>query len=130
MKSIAFILALTLVGALVLSACSSAEPEVIEKEVIKEVEVVKEVEVIKEVEVVKEVVKTEIVVATPAPASTMMIDEEDKYGGTLRVVSQASIKSLDPDFCTSYVCWQPTAGPMIESLFAQGADFSTPAAAG
>ena len=55
----------------------------------------------------------------------MMVEEGDKYGGTLRVVSQASIKSLDPDFCTSYVCWQPSAGPIIESLFTQGADFST-----
>ena len=63
--------------------------------------------------------------AAPAADDTMMIKEEDKYGGTLRTVSQASIKSLDPDFCTSYVCWQPSAGPIIESLFTQGADFST-----
>ena len=63
--------------------------------------------------------------APTAPDDSMMVAEEDKYGGTLRVVSQASIKSLDPDFCTSYVCWQPSAGPILESLFAQGADFST-----
>ena len=62
--------------------------------------------------------------AAPAP-STPMVAEEDKYGGTLRVVSQASIKSLDPDFCTSYVCWQPSAGPILENLFTQAADFST-----
>jgi peptide/nickel transport system substrate-binding protein len=75
----------------------------------------------------------ESAVAKAAPAamapkedeSMMMVKEEDRYGGTLRVVSQASIKSLDPDFCTSYVCWQPSAGPIIESLFTQGADFST-----
>ena len=60
-------------------ACgSSAEPVVVEKEVVKEVvkEVAVETEVIKEVpvdvvvekEVIKEVVKEVIVVATPAPA--------------------------------------------------------------
>ena len=63
--------------------------------------------------------------APPAPDVSMTVAEEDKYGGTMRVVSQASIKSLDPDFCTSYVCWQPSAGPMIEPLLTQGADFST-----
>ena len=75
----------------------------------------------------------ESAVAKAAPAamvpasdeSMMMVKEEDKYGGTLRVVSQASIKSLDPDFCTSYVCWQPSAGPILETLFTQAADFST-----
>jgi ABC-type transport system substrate-binding protein len=72
-KSLASVLVLVLAGALVLAACSSAEPEV--REVVKEVEVIKEVpvEVVKEVEVIKEVikevVKTEIVVATPAPSS-------------------------------------------------------------
>ena len=73
MKSLASVLVLVLAGALVLAACSTAEPEV--REVVKEVEVIKEVpvEVVKEVEVIKEVikevVKTEIVVATPAPSS-------------------------------------------------------------
>jgi hypothetical protein len=72
-KSLASVLVLVLAAALVLAACSSAEPEV--REVVKEVEVIKEVpvEVVKEVEVIKEVikevVKTEIVVATPAPSS-------------------------------------------------------------
>jgi ABC-type transport system substrate-binding protein len=68
-KSLASVLVLVLAGALVLAACSSAEPEV--REVVKEVEVIKEVpvEVVKEVEVIKEVVKTEVVVATPAPSS-------------------------------------------------------------
>ena len=71
MKSLASVLVLVLAGALVLAACSTAEPEVIEREVVKEVEVIKEVpvEVVKEVEVIKEVVKTEVVVATPAPSS-------------------------------------------------------------
>ena len=75
-------------------------------------------------------VEAAVAKAVPAPADSMdsgsmMVAEEDKYGGTLRVVSQASIKSLDPDFCTSYVCWQPSAGPILENLFTQGADFST-----
>ncbi len=75
MKSLASVLVLIMTAALVLAACSSAEPEVIEREVVREVikevpkEVIKEVEVVKEVEVIKEVVKTEIVVATPAPAA-------------------------------------------------------------
>jgi peptide/nickel transport system substrate-binding protein len=66
--------------------------------------------------------------AAMAPAaddSMMMVEEKDKYGGTLRVVSQASIKSLDPDFCTSYVCWAPSAGHLLEPLMTQAADFST-----
>ena len=139
------VLMIVLLASMVLAACASseAEPQITEvvREVIKEVpvekEVIKEVirevavetevikEIIKEVPVEKEVVKTQIVVATPAPAAAMMVAESDRYGGTLRVVSQASIKSLDPDFCTSYVCWAPSAGHMIEPLMTQGADFST-----
>ena len=69
-------------------------------------------------------VESAVAKAVPADQS-MMVAEEDRYGGTLRVVSQASIKSLDPDFCTSYVCWQPSAGPILEPLATQGADFST-----
>jgi peptide/nickel transport system substrate-binding protein len=63
--------------------------------------------------------------APAASDSMMMVEEKDKYGGTLRVVSQASIKSLDPDFCTSYVCWAPSAGHLLEPLMTQAADFST-----
>ena len=141
------VLMIVLLASMVLAACASseAEPQITEvvrevikevpvekeviKEVIKEVDVETEVikEIIKDVPVEKEVVKTQIVVATPAPAAVMMVAESDRYryGGTLRVVSQASIKSLDPDFCKSYVCWAPSAGHMIEPLMAQGADFST-----
>ena len=53
------------------AACAAAEPQVIEKEVIKEVEKIVEVEVEKEVqkivEVINETVKEVVVVATPVP---------------------------------------------------------------
>ena len=108
--------------ALVLGACQgSGEPEVVEKivEVIKEVPVETEVvkEVIKEVPVEKEVVKEvqvekivekevvkEVVKEVEAKLSPAMALEAARYGGDLRVVAQASIKSLDCDFTSAYVC--------------------------
>ena len=118
---------------LVFGACQTSEPQVVEKvvEVVKEVpvetEVVKEVikevpvekEVIKEVpvekvvekEVVKEVevqkvVEKEVVkeVEVEAKLSPALALEAARYGGDLRVVAQASIKSLDCDFTGAYVC--------------------------
>ena len=87
-------------------ACGSAAPEVIEREVVKEVtvevpkevevvrevevpvevekEVIKEVEVVKEVEVLKEVPKETVVekmvIATPTPIPAMMEEVEAKVG--------------------------------------------------
>ena len=95
---------------LVFGACQGdAEPEVVIKEVIKEVpvEVVKEVEVerVVEKEVVKEVVvEKEVVKEVEAQLSPALALEAARYGGDLRVVAQASIKSLDCDFTSAYVC--------------------------
>ncbi len=97
---------------LVLGACQgSAEPEI--REVVKEVKVEVPVEVIKEVAVEKEVVKEiikEVAVEKivekeiEAKLSPAMALEAARYGGDLRVVSQSSIKSLDCDFTSAYVC--------------------------
>ena len=99
---------------LVIGACQGdAEPEVVE--VIREVEVIKEVEKVveKEVEVEKEVVKEvevekvvekEVVREVEAQLSPALALEAARYGGDLRVVAQASIKSLDCDFTSAYVC--------------------------
>jgi peptide/nickel transport system substrate-binding protein len=97
---------------LVLGACQgSAEPEI--REVVKEVKVEVPVEVVKEVAVEKEVVKEvikEVAVEkivekeVEAKLSPAMALEAARYGGDLRVVSQSSIKSLDCDFTSAYVC--------------------------
>ena len=95
---------------LVLGACQGdAEPQVVEKvvEVVKEVPVekvvVKEVEkvVVKEVE---KVVEKEVVKEVEAKLSPAMALEAARYGGDLKVVSQSSIKTLDCDFTSAYVC--------------------------
>jgi len=92
-------------------ACGETKTEtiVVEKEVIKEVPVEKivEKEVVKEVEVekviTKDVVRTVVVekveVATPTPPPA----GAPEFGGTLKVVSQASIKNLDIHANASYV---------------------------
>ena len=107
---------------LVLGACQGdAEPRVVEKvvEVVKEVEVEKvvEKEVVKEVEVekvvekevvkeveVEKVVEKEVVKEVEAKLSPAMALEAARYGGDLKVVAQSSIKSLDCDFTSAYVC--------------------------
>ena len=97
---------------LVLGACQGdAEPRVVEKvvEVIKEVEVEKVVEKVVEKEVVKEVevekvVEKEVVKEVEAKLSPAMALEAARYGGDLKVVAQSSIKTLDCDFTSAYVC--------------------------
>ncbi len=71
--------------------------KVVEKEVEKEV-IVKE-EVIKEVE--------KVVVATPSLFEALKIAaaEDGRRGGTLRVVSQASIGNIDPISSSAWVAW-------------------------
>ena len=77
--TVSLILALT-----VLVGCGTAAPEVVEREVVREVqvEVPKEVEVVKEVEVLKEIPKETVVektvIATPTPIPAMMEAEEAK----------------------------------------------------
>ena len=88
----AVLVPLVIVFVMIMSlSCGGAEPTVVEVE--KVVEVVKEVEV----EVEKVVEKVLIATPTPPPAGT------PQYGGTLRVVSQGSIASLDPIFTIFYV---------------------------
>ena len=96
-------LALMAVGALALfiAACTSEKEVpvevikevVVEKEVVTEKVVVKEVPVEKEVVVVKEVEK--VVVATAMPVAKSVEVERAKYGGTIKVTAQASMKTLD-----------------------------------
>jgi hypothetical protein len=95
-------------------ACGSAAPEVIEREVVKEVtvevpkevevvrevevpvevekEVIKEVEVVKEVEVLKEVPKETVVektvIATPTPIPAMMEEVEAKVGRVIYALGE------------------------------------------
>ena len=93
----------------------------VEKEVVKEVEVpvVIEKEVIKEVEVPVPVTPKEVpALAAPTPAlPAALIAEQDKYGGNLKVVSQASVKSIDPSFAPAYVT-TVTSQHIFEQLFA------------
>ncbi len=76
---------------------------VVEVEKIVTVEVVTEVEVVMEkivtVEVEKVVQVEKVLIATPTPPPT----GQPRFGGTLRVVSQASIASIDPVNTPFYV---------------------------
>ena len=98
---------------LLLVACGSADPEIIERTVvtIKEVPVEKIVEkqVVKEVEVEriveKQVVKEVQVIATAMPLNPRLAVEQAKYGGDIRVTAQGSIASLDPGFAPAYVTY-------------------------
>jgi len=85
---------------LLLAACGT-------KEVIVTQEVIQTVVVEKEVPVEKAVVQTVVVekevLATPTEAAMMEGKGPGNYGGDLRVVSQASIATLDPNFTGAYV---------------------------
>ena len=107
--SLAALGALSVLLATVAVACTSEKEVPVEviKEVVVEKEVVTEKVVIKEVpvekEVVKETVVEKVVVATAMPVTASVAVEQAKYGGALKVVSQASIKTLDLDFTGAYV---------------------------
>ena len=108
LSMISFLLVSVLSMAVLLAACQGeSEPQVIERTVVVEVPVEKvvevEKEVVKEVEVEKVVEKVVEVVATPELSPAMAL-EAARYGGDLKVVAQASIKSLDCDFTGAYVC--------------------------
>ena len=95
--------------------------KIVTKEIIKEVPVEKIVtkEIIKEVEVPVPVTPKEVpTLAQPTPAiPAALIAEQDKYGGNLKVVSQASVKSIDPSFAPAYVT-TVTSQHIFEQLFA------------
>ena len=115
---------------LILVACgSSAQPEVIEKEVIKEVEVVKEVEVEKivEKEVVREVekiVEKEVfVIATPVPGvyeaeipEWVSLGAAKHYNGTIRFVHRANPGFLDLHYGASSTTVLLPSGPRFNQL--------------
>lgn len=102
----------TLFVSIAAAACLGGGTEVVEKivevpvekEVIKEVEVIREVEVetevIKEVEVETVVEVEKLLIATPTPPP---VTGGPVFGGTLRIVAQASINSLDPAHDGAYV---------------------------
>ena len=96
--------------------------KIVTKEIIKEVPVEKIV--IKEVEVPVPVVPKEVpALAQPTPAlPAALIAEQDKYGGGLKVVSQASVKSLDPSFAPAYVT-TVTSQHIFEQLFVWDANY-------
>jgi len=122
MKRLTLAIVLSIVGAVMFAACSS-DPEIVEIEKIVEVEKVVEVAVetekivevekIEIVEVEKEVAvevekivevervvteeKVKVATPTPPPAGT------PRFGGTLRIVSQASIATLDSVWSPFYV---------------------------
>ena len=84
--------------AVFLAACSGDEvivEKIVTVEVVKTVEVV--VEKIETVEKIVEVEKIVIATPTPPPAGTA------QFGGTLRIVSQASVATLDPYWTQAYV---------------------------
>ena len=67
--------------------------------------------------------------AAPVPAASgqtvaSMMAGEDRFGGTLRVVSQGSIKSLDRDFSGAYVSAAASLH-LHEPLFMYDADFNS-----
>ena len=84
--------------AVFLAGCSGDEvivEKIVTVEVVKTVEVV--VEKIETVEKIVEVEKIVIATPTPPPAGT------PQFGGTLRIVSQASVATLDPYWTQAYV---------------------------
>ena len=114
MKRLLIVLAGALAASIAAAACAGGGTEVVEKivevpvveEVVKEVEVERvvevEKEVVREVEVerVVEVEVEKLLIATPTPPP---VTGEPQFGGTLRIVAQASINSLDPAHDGAYV---------------------------
>jgi peptide/nickel transport system substrate-binding protein len=72
---------------------------IVETEKIVEVEKEVEVEVIREVEVEVEVEREKVLIATPTPPTAGV----PRFGGTLRIVAQGSIASIDPIWSIFYV---------------------------
>ena len=100
--------------------------KIVTREIIKEVPIEKIVtkEIIKEVEVPVPVVPKEVpALAQPTPAlPAALIAEQDKYGGSLKVIFQASVKSIDPSFAPAYVT-TVTSQHIFEQLFVWDANY-------
>lgn len=97
MKKLSTLFLVAVAFSLILAACGGADtavPEPIVKEVIVEKEVIKEVKVeqVVQKEVVKKVEVEKVLIATP----TLPPAGEAQFGGSVKIVSQASINSLDP----------------------------------
>ena len=106
-------------------ACAAAEPQVIEKEVIKEVEVEQIVEIEKEVQKLitnfKEV--TKVVVATPVPGvfktelpNWVHIGSDNHYNGLLTFVHRAHPGFLDVHYGASSPTVLLPSGPRFNQL--------------
>ncbi|CAI8015721.1 hypothetical protein GBAR_LOCUS9700, partial [Geodia barretti] len=117
--SLLLLVLVAIISSMAIVACGSAEPQIVEVEVVKEVEVVrevevevvkevpvdrevvKEVEVVREVEVVKEVIKEVVVVATPvrqAQEATFVMrapEPNPKRGGNLRTAFGVTMTNFD-----------------------------------
>ena len=106
MKPLSILMALAPVVFLALVACGG-ETRVVEKAVTVEVEkivtvekvVIVEVEKVVTVEVEKIVTVEKALIATPTPPR----GGQAKFGGTLRIVFQASVATLDPYWTQAYV---------------------------
>lgn len=109
------------------AACAAAEPQVIEKEVIKEVEKIVEVEVEKEVqkivEVINETVKEVVVVATPVPGvfktelpNWVSIGADHHYNGALTFVHRANPGFLDVHYGASSTTTLLPSGPRFNQI--------------
>ncbi len=104
MKKLSTLFLVAVAFSLILAACGGADtavPEPIVKEVIVEKEVIKEVKVeqVVQKEVVKKVEVEKVLIATP----TLPPAGEAQFGGSVKIVSQASINSLDPVWTSAYV---------------------------
>jgi len=106
-------------------ACGAAEPQVIEKEVIKEVEVEKivEREVEKLVEVINETVKEVVVVATPVAGVTktelpnwVPIGADNHYNGDLTFIHRANPGFLDVHYGASSTTVLLPSGPRFNQI--------------
>jgi peptide/nickel transport system substrate-binding protein len=98
MRRIGFVVFAAAVVALLAAACGGGET-IVEKPVVQTVIVEKEVPLEKEVVSTVVVEQTKIAIATPTPPPA----GQAKFGGTLRVVSQASIATLDAVWSPFYV---------------------------
>ncbi|MBM3947720.1 MAG: hypothetical protein FJ312_00475 [SAR202 cluster bacterium] len=98
MRGVGLVVVTAALVVLLVAACGGKEV-IVTKEVVEQVTVVKEVTVEKELLATVVVEQTKIAIATPTPPPA----GQARFGGTLRIVSQASIPTLDPIIGGAYV---------------------------
>jgi peptide/nickel transport system substrate-binding protein len=103
-KALRFVLLLSMVGALILSAC---EPEVVEVTRAIEIPITVEVEKPVEVEVEKAVEVTRIVEGTPEVVEvTRVVEVDPRYGGIMKQAYSAAPSTLDSmSTMAGATCW-------------------------